>query len=77
MALIEKFMPAPKDNNRVHEGVECGWTRFERKGRVYIQLDTYGSMSRKVPGKVSQSIQLDRDGAIELLRLLRQTFPGV
>jgi hypothetical protein len=76
--LVKRFAPAGAGNRgRVHGEVECGYTAFEREGRRYLQLDTYGSNDRAIPGKVSQSIQLDEDGARELKRLIQQSFPGV
>jgi hypothetical protein len=75
MALIEQFDRMNKDTNRVHEPVTCGYTKFEAGGRTYLQLDTYGSSNRQIPGKVSQSIQLDEAGAAALLDVLRRTFP--
>jgi hypothetical protein len=77
MALIGGFTQVQKETNRVHEGVECGWTRFERDGEIYLQLDTYGSSERQIPGKVSQSIQLDTTAATQLVRVIRQTFPSI
>jgi hypothetical protein len=44
---------------------------------MYLQLDTYGSQQRVIPGKVSQTIQLDVQSARELKRLLERTFPGI
>jgi len=77
MALVQDFVHTPKDENRIHEEVECGYLSFTARGKTYLQLDTYGSKLRKNPGKVSQSIQIDDDGARELMRLLRKTFPGL
>jgi hypothetical protein len=77
MALVRDFVRVNKANNRVHDEVECGYLSFTSSGRTYLQLDTYGSKGRKIPGKVSQSIQLDADGARELVALLRRTFPGI
>jgi hypothetical protein len=78
LALITKFEPigggAP---GRVHGAVGCGWAIFETAGRQYLQLDTYGSKARVMPGKVSQSIQLDENGARELMRLLTRAFPSL
>jgi hypothetical protein len=34
MALITQFTHIHKDLNRVHEGVECGYTLFESDGGV-------------------------------------------
>ena len=77
MALVREFVHAPKDENRVHEEVECGYLSFTARGETYLQLDTYGSKHRKLTGKVSQSIQIDAAAARELMGLLRKTFPGL
>jgi hypothetical protein len=77
MALITTFNRVNKDRTQVHRTtVECGWTTFERDGRVYLQLETYGSDERKIPGKISQSLQLDADTAAELAGIIRQAFAG-
>ena len=75
MALIKRFSPAGGGNRgRIHGEVECGYAAFESGGRRYLQLDTYGSDERVMPGKVSQSIQLDDESARELKGLLERTF---
>ncbi len=50
---------------------------FNEGNETYLQLDTYGSSERRIPGKTSQSLQLDRRSAKKLKRLLEQTFPGI
>jgi hypothetical protein len=75
MALIREFTEVQKGSNRVHDVVDCGWTVFERDGAVYVQLDTYGTDHRQIPGKVSQSLQLDEASARALMRILRHAFP--
>jgi hypothetical protein len=78
VALIASFEPiGAGTSGRVHGEVNCGWAIFESDGRRYLQLDTYGSRTRAMPGKVSQSIQLNEEGAGELVRLLAKAFPGV
>jgi hypothetical protein len=77
MALIATFEPITVDRQVVHGPVECGWRTFTAGGRRILQLDTYGSSERMFEGKVSQSIQLDKDGATELMRILRESFPGL
>jgi hypothetical protein len=77
MALLHDFTRIEKESNRAHETVACGWTRFEQNGLIYLQLDTYGRKDRKIPGKVSQSIQLDKAAARELSRIISQTFPDL
>jgi hypothetical protein len=78
MVLITSFVPAGAGNRgRVHGAVECGYSAFESGGKQYLQLDTYGSNERAIPGKVSQTIQLDESAALRLKGLIEQTFPGI
>jgi hypothetical protein len=49
----------------------------ESDGITYVQLDTYGSCERHIPGKVSQSIQLDESGAAELTRIFGRAFSSL
>lgn len=77
MALISRFEHAPSDKGAVHRPVTCGWRSFSSDGRVILQLDTYGSPERQIPNKISQSVQLDRQGAVALLGLIRETFGDI
>ncbi|WP_445166993.1 hypothetical protein ACTXG7_24720 [Mycolicibacterium sp. Dal123E01] len=77
MALIREFHNVVSDRQDVHKPVSCGWRTFHAGGDTILQLDTYGSDQRKIANKVSQTIQLDRDGAVFLLNLIREAFPGL
>ena len=74
MALIIRFNQLHKDRNQIHGPVECGYTMFEKGGQRYLQLDTYGSSERQIPGKTSQSIQLNVESARQLKALIQKTF---
>ena len=76
VALIEKFELRPIEPHRVHGGVICGYASSRVGGHLILQLETYGSTERKIPGKVSQSIQLDEAAAAELKAIIDRTFPG-
>ena len=78
VALIASFTPVRHEKHTVHEPVECGYKIFtDGDGIRYVQFDTYGTAGRTLPGKVSQSIQLDRGATTVVIRVLRQAFPGV
>lgn len=78
MAIISKFRKCQDGPERRHlTQVECGHRSFTVDGSTYLQLDTYGSSVRKLHGKVSQSIQLDKEMAKELKQLIERTFPGI
>lgn len=43
----------------------------------YLQLDTYASEAGMAAASVKQSIHLEREGAAQLLELIRQAFPDL
>ena len=47
---------------------------FEIDGQKYFQIDTYGKSDREIPGKISQTIQLDKECAKFLVEKLRKEF---
>jgi hypothetical protein len=53
MALIARFDRKPR---RIHAQVECGNSYHVVDGETILQLETYGSPDREIPGKVSQSL---------------------
>jgi hypothetical protein len=75
MALVAKFEERQLDVRRIHDGVLCGYHALDIKGKRILQLETYGSPQRAMPGKISQSIQLDEEGARTLLAILHRSFP--
>jgi hypothetical protein len=77
MALITAFHPSTKDAVRIHGTTDCQWSAFGAAEQRVVQLDTIGSLERKIPGKVSQSIQLDERSAEALIRILLAEFPGL
>lgn len=76
MALIDldSFERIDKIKNHVHDLTTATFTIFDEGGERYFQIDTYGRASRAIPDKISQSIQLDRETAQELVRLLQDAF---
>ncbi|MBB2944606.1 5-methylcytosine-specific restriction protein B [Actinoplanes lutulentus] len=78
MAVIGSFFPNKDSKGGVHRTeVECGWQLVDRRGETLLQLSTYGSEQRQSEKKVSQTIQLDRARAEELLEIMRRAFPGL
>lgn len=74
MALIRTFKEKHMERNSLHDEIEATYTIFERDGRVLVQIDSYGRDSRDIPGKKSQSIQLDAEGGAALYDILRKAF---
>jgi hypothetical protein len=77
MALIRRLLAAPSVVGRVHRtSVDCYWKSFEAGGSRILQLDTFGSEDRQIPGKLSQTLQLDQEQARRLVNLINRVFPS-
>jgi len=78
MALIRNFTRLTGNTGRIRSEVDCGYkiVDIDGHGRV-VDLSTYGSDARKLDGKASQSIQLDKARARELFTILQEAFPGI
>ena len=63
-----------KARKLLHEKVYTTYTCFEQYGDKYVQIDTYGKSDRDMPGKVSQSIQIDKNTARFLIDLFTKEF---
>lgn len=74
MALIGKFEEKHMERNSIHKEIGASYTAFEFDGRKFLQIDSYGTLDRQVPGKKSQSIQLDEDSAQALYDVLKLHF---
>ena len=74
MALVTKFEKLDSERHQLHEEVEARYAVFERDGKGFVQINTYGRPDRQERDKLSQSIQLDRRGAEQLARILKQAF---
>jgi hypothetical protein len=76
VALVRSITPCVKQRQRVHEETPCESSVVtDDHGKRYLQVDTYGSGTRKFKGKVSQSIQFDEAAAHALRQLIDETFP--
>lgn len=71
---IKSIEKLPKERNTVHEKVYATYSTFDSYGDHYVQIDTYGRSDREQPGKISQSIQIDRETAAYLVDLLKREF---
>lgn len=71
---IKNFSKITKERINVHESVDSTYTIFSIANEKYLQIDTYGRKGRKVEGKISQSLQLDKDSAMYLVKLITKEF---
>lgn len=57
--------------------VDCYYSIIDEGGTRLLHLSTFGSDYRQSKPKSSQSIQLDRDMAVQLIEVLLKTFPDI
>jgi len=75
MAFIKAFLAGNKTRVTTHPTqVVCSYTVVEVAGKRLMQLDTHGSSDREFPGKLSQTLQIDEQGAAELTAILKRSF---
>ena len=74
MARIEKFIPKTLERVTLHKPILADLIAYELDGRKLLQINTSGSSDREMPGKISQSIQLDEESAEQLFSALRTHF---
>jgi hypothetical protein len=74
MALVRGFEPLELERKQLHEEVDARWISYEIDGVGFVQINTYGRPTRELPGKLSQTIQLDRGAAEQLVAILRRSF---
>jgi len=74
MAKIKNFKKCERDRYSTHDEIDAEYFSFERDGLRLFQIDMYGREKREIPGKTSQTIQLDKDAAVLLISILKKEF---
>ena len=74
MAVVRKLECVTLEKGSPHSDVECTYSIVDDKEGRYLQIDTYGSTTRKIPGKKSQSIRFAPEAIEQLKILLEQHF---
>lgn len=73
MGLVTKIIHQALEKNSPHRAVECTYDIIEETdGERYLQLDSYGSKQRQVPGKKSQCLRLDANAIADLKTIIKK-----
>ncbi len=71
MALVSNITQLTLQTNSQHTNVDCTYDIVtDPQGIRHLQLDTYGSPSRKIAGKKSQSIRLSPQAIQQLKNII-------
>jgi hypothetical protein len=75
MAIVRAFRRSSTLSSGPHRtSVDCDWGIVATARGTLLQLNTYGSADRKIPGKVSQTLQFGRDEAVALRAAIDEAF---
>ena len=75
MAIVRKLDPLTLEKDSKHSEVDCTYSIVtDEQGKRFLQIDTYGSATRKLPGKKSQSIRFSPEAIKQLKTILKSEF---
>jgi hypothetical protein len=75
MALVQRLRHLSLEKAGPHLPVECTYSVvLDLQGRRCLQIDTYGSAGRKVPGGKSQSMRFTPEAIAQLKSILESHF---
>lgn len=74
MAVVREFAERELNGSNPHSEVEATVSLVEVDGEKFVQIDTYGSNNRAMPGKVSQSLRLSKSALDQLVQLAEKHF---
>lgn len=75
MARIRSIEKIDEEGRLHRSDVDCTCQDvFGDDGTKYVQLTTYGSDNRKSEPKSSQTIHLDKEMALKLIKILAESF---
>jgi hypothetical protein len=74
MAIVRRLEHQTLERGSPHAEVECTYSIVDDDQGRSLQIDTYGSANRKIPGKKSQSIRFAPEAIEQLKVLLKETF---
>jgi hypothetical protein len=74
MATVRNFEVKDLDRITSHSEVDATISLVECDGEKFIQIDTYGSRDRAIPGKTSQSLRLSETAFKKLSEIAGKHF---
>ncbi|HBI43737.1 MAG TPA: hypothetical protein DDY78_12930 [Planctomycetales bacterium] len=75
MALVTTIELIQKDGSKADHAVRLCTAHFKQD--VYLQIETYSSQGMKDVNNFSQNMRFEREGAAQLLMLIRRAFPDL
>lgn len=70
MAIVRRLKRITLDHGSPHSEVDCTYSIVQDNEGKSLQVDTYGSVHRKMPNKKSQSIRFSPQAIKQLREIL-------
>jgi hypothetical protein len=70
MAIVNKLDKIVLEKDSKHSEVNCTYSIVDVGDKKYLQIDTYGSKTRKMPGKKSQSLRFSPEAILQLKEII-------
>jgi hypothetical protein len=74
MAIVERLEKIDLTKEAKHSTVNCTYSIVNADGKKFLQIDTYGSLTRKMPGKKSQSLRFSPEAIQQLKSIIDSEF---
>jgi hypothetical protein len=75
MTIIRRLEPIRLERDSKHTEADCTYPIiWDEDRKKYLQIDTYGSAKRKIPGKKSQSIRFSPEAIDQHKAILKAEF---
>ena len=74
MAFVESIAQDNRQFRSLHKAADCRYAVGRSNGRRILQLNSYGSPDREVPGQPSQILQFDEKSARQLFDIFKTEF---
>ena len=75
MAIVRQLTRQVLERDTNHTEVDCTYSIVsDTEGGRYLQVDTYGSNLRKIPGKKSQSIRFAPEAIEQIKAIIAENF---
>lgn len=71
MAIVRKLQKISLEKESRHTEVDATYSIIDEANEKFIQIDTYGSKTRQIEGKKSQSIRLSEEAITQLKEIIR------
>jgi len=74
MAIVKKLERIDLDRDTKHTEVDATYAIIETDGQKYFQIATYGSATRKIPGKKSPSLRFSPEALKQLKSIINSVI---